>query len=444
VRRFFGAKRGRSVTTLVVVAAGLSLVVAACGGSGNKESNAGSVVENPKCGNGNGQEPTGSPIKIGAIATKQPGTDFTDGVLAAKAYFDCVNDNGGVNGHPIQYIYETEQTDPAQNAALARKLVETEGVVGMAGGFSLIECDVNHSYYESKGIGVLNAGIAPSCWSTPNSAPVNMGPRYSSDGAVQAVIRQDVDKIAFAQSNVPGTGYIAAGPQIVAKAAGIPIELNAENVPIQDANSVAVKLTQQAGSNGGVVLNFTPPEALKILQAAQQQGLADAVKAWGCSTPCNTNFVAEALGTEWDDKLLVNAELNVTDFDGPDSELYRSVMAKYGQDVTGGLGSFSQMGYLMGEFMTNALETVKGDYTLESVNQAVFNLKNQQTDILCRPWYFGKAPLHIPNNVDWTSTPSQGKMVIKEDCFEISEDEPDIAKVRQIEEADPSLTGGGE
>ena len=442
MKRYFGSKRGRSVTTLVVVAAGLSLFVAACGGSGNKESNAGSVVDNPKCGNGNGEKPAGSPIKIGGIATKQPGTDFTDGVLAAKAYFDCVNANGGVNGHPIQYIYETEQTDPAQDAALARKLVETDGVLGMTGGFSLIECDVNHSYYESKGIAVMNAGIAPSCWSTPNSSPVNMGPRYSSDGATQAVIRQDVDKIAFAQSNVPGTGYIAAGPQIVAKAAGIPIELNAENVPIQDANSVAVKLTQQAGSNGGVILNFTPPEALKILQAAQQQGLADSVKAWGCSTPCNTDFVAQALGSEWDDKLLVNAELNVTDFDGPDSELYRSVMAKYGQDVAGGLGSFSQMGYLMGEFMTNALETVQGDYTVQSVNEAVFNLKDQKTDILCRPWYYGKAPLHIPNNVDWTSTPKQGKMVIKEDCFDISGDEPDIAKVRQIEQADPSLTGG--
>ena len=36
MKRYFGSKRGRSVTTLVVVAAGLSLVVAACGGSGNK------------------------------------------------------------------------------------------------------------------------------------------------------------------------------------------------------------------------------------------------------------------------------------------------------------------------------------------------------------------------------------------------------------------------
>jgi branched-chain amino acid transport system substrate-binding protein len=426
---------------VLVVAAGLSILVAACGGEGEKSSNTGSVVDDPKCGNGDGSEPTGTPIKIGAIATKQPGTDFTDGTAAASAYFDCVNDNGGVNGHPIEYIAETEQTDPAQNAALARKLIETEKVLGMTGGFSLIECDVNHAYYEEKGVAVMNAGIAPSCWSTPNSAPVNMGPRYSSDGATQALIGLGVDKIVFDQSNVPGTEYIAAGPKIVADAAGIPITQLTDNVPIQDANSVAVKLTQQAGENGGVVLNFTPPEALKILQAAQQQGLADSVKAWGCSTPCNTDFLAEALGPEWNGKLHVNAELNVTDHDGPDSELYRSVMAKYGQDVVGGLGSFSQMGYLMGRFMTEALESVEGDYTLESVNEAVFNLKNVETDILCRPWYYGKAPLHIPNNVDWTTTPEDGKMVIEEDCFEISGDEPDIAKVREIEAADPSLVG---
>ena len=116
---------------------------------------------------------------------------------------------------------------------------------------------------------------------------------------------------------MPGTGYIAAGPTAVAKSLNVPITQFKDNVPIQDANSIALKLVQAAGADGGVVLNFTPPEALKILQAAQQQGLQDRVKAWGCSTPCNTDFVAKALGSQWDGKLLVNAELNVTDADGP-------------------------------------------------------------------------------------------------------------------------------
>jgi branched-chain amino acid transport system substrate-binding protein len=126
------------------------------------------------------------------------------------------------------------------------------------------------------------------------------------------VLRQGAKKIVFDQSNVPGTGYIAAGPALIAKDAGVPIVQLKENVPIQDANSVALKEVQAAGSDGAVVLNFTPPEALKILQAAQKLGLESRVKAWACSTPCNTDFLADALGAQWNDKLGVNAELNLT------------------------------------------------------------------------------------------------------------------------------------
>ena len=47
-----------------------------------------------------------------------------------------------------------------------------------------------------------------------------------------------------------------------------------------------------------MVLNFTPPEALLILQAAQKLNLEDRVKYWACSTPCNTDFLATSLGPE--------------------------------------------------------------------------------------------------------------------------------------------------
>jgi branched-chain amino acid transport system substrate-binding protein len=271
-----------------------------------------------------------------------------------------------------------------------------------------------------------------------------MGPRYSSDGALQGVVRAGAKKIAFDQSNVPGTGYIAAGPATVAKSLNVPITQFKDNVPIQDANSIALKLVQAAGTDGGVVLNFTPPEALKILQAAQQQGLQDRVKAWACSTPCNTDFVAKALGQQWDGKLLVNAELNVTDADGPQSRLYRAVFEKYGSKVTGGLGSFSQMGFVMAQQLVMALQSVKGeDYTLKNVNQAIKNIKGFKTDMLCKPWYYGEAPLHLPNNVDYTTTPHNGKMVIKDGCIPISEADPAIAQVRKIEKAQPDLTKPG-
>jgi branched-chain amino acid transport system substrate-binding protein len=456
VRKHLGSRRTRSVLGLLLLAVGLSIVVTACGSS-NKSSTSASTgggggastqktanaSDVTKCGTKPGVKATGTPIKLGAIVTKQPGTDFTDGAQMANAYFNCVNDNGGINGHPIKYKWYEEQTNPAQIAGFAHKLIQTDKVVGIVGGFSIIECAVDHKYWESLGIMEIDAGIAPECYGTPNSAAPNMGPRYSSDGAVQGVVRAGAKKIAFDQSNVPGTGYIAAGPTAVAKNLNVPIQEFKDNVPIQDANSIALKLVQAAGSDGGVVLNFTPPEALKILQAAQQQGLQDRVKAWGCSTPCNTDFVAKALGQQWDGKLLVNAELNVTDAPGPQSTLYRAVFDKYGSKVSGGLGSFSQMGFSMGQFVVQALENVKGStYDIKTVNSAIAALKGVKTDILCRPWYYGKAPLHIPNNVDWTTTPKSGHMVIKDGCIPISDADPTIAQVRQIESKDPSLTQG--
>lgn len=456
MRTFFGWDRWRPALALLVLVAGLSLLVAACGSSNNDKttSSAGgggssttakaAATDVTKCGTKPGTKATGSPIKVGAIVTKQPGTDFTDGATMAQAYFTCVNENGGINGHPISYKVYEEQTNPAQIAGFAHKLIQTDKAVAIVGGFSLIECAVDHKYWESLGIYELDAGIAPECWGTSNSAAPNMGPRYSSDGALQAVVRAGAKKIAFDQSNVPGTGYIAQGPAAVGKSLNVPVTQFKDNVPIQDANSIALKLVQAAGTDGGVVLNFTPPEALKILQAAQQQGLQDRVKAWGCSTPCNTDFVAKALGQQWDGKLLVNAELNVTDADGPQSQLYRAVFEKYGQKVSGGLGSFSQMGFTMAQQLVMALGAVKGDsYTIKTVNQAIKNIKGFKTDMLCRPWYYGEAPLHLPNNVDWTTTPKNGKMVIKEDCFEISAADPAIAQVRKIEKEQPDLTKPG-
>jgi branched-chain amino acid transport system substrate-binding protein len=455
VRKHLGSRSTRSVLTLLVLAVGLSILVSACGSSNKSSSStssaggggstqAASASDVTKCGTKPGTKATGTPIKLGAIVTKQPGTDFTDGATMADAYFQCVNDNGGINGHPIKYKFYTEQTDPAQIAGLAKKLIQSDKVVGVVGGFSIIECAVDHKYWESLGIYELDAGIAPECYGTPNSAAPNMGPRYSSDGAVQGVVRAGAKKIAFDQSNVPGTGYIAAGPTAVAKSLNVPIEQFKDNVPIQDANSIALKLVQAAGSNGGVVLNFTPPEALKILQAAQQQNLQDRVKAWACSTPCNTDFVAKALGQQWDGKLLVNAELNVTDNNGPQSNLYRAVFQKYGSAVSGGLGSFSQMGFVMAQQAVMALESIKGGtYDIKTVNQAIKNLKGFKTDMLCKPWYYGQAPLHIPNNTDYTTTPHNGKMVIKDGCIPINAADPGIAQVRSIEQKDPSLSQPG-
>ena len=94
---------------------------------------------------GTGQKATGDPIKIGSINTNVPGIDFTWISSMTKAYFDCVNDNGGINGRPIQYIDEDEHIDPAEIAGLADEARREDEVLGLVGNTSIIDCSVNGS-----------------------------------------------------------------------------------------------------------------------------------------------------------------------------------------------------------------------------------------------------------------------------------------------------------
>jgi branched-chain amino acid transport system substrate-binding protein len=439
VRMLHDGQRVRRSLVLVTVI-GLT-VLAGCGSSssssssspsGGSTSTGGTTVSTSACGPKPGVKATGTPINLGSINTKQPGTDFTDIPNMEQAYFACVNANGGVNGHPIQLFAETDQTQPPQIAAAAKKLIQNDHVLGIVGVTDLLECTIDQAYWKQLGVYEINSGIAPECWSTPNSAAVNMGPRYSSDGAVQYALAHHVSKVVFDQSNVPGTGYIAAGPAALAAASHTPITQLTENVPITDASSVALKEVNDAGPNGAVVLNFTPPEALVILQAAQKLGVEGRVKLWGCSTPCNTDFLAKALGPKWNNKLFVNAEFtNPDDHNTPEFQQYVAILKQYGSAVSGGIGSFSQFGWVEAKFAVQALATIKGAYTLKSVNQAFVNIKNYKTDMLCQPWTFGKLALHIPNNADYTTTPDNGKMKTAQGCFNISSADPQIAQYRK-------------
>jgi branched-chain amino acid transport system substrate-binding protein len=383
------------------------------------------------CGLGTGKKATGTPIKVGGLVTFEPGTDFQDIAKAAAAYFTCVNDNGGIRGRPIQYKYYTTPINPVTVAAQARKLV-ADKVWAVVGNTEILDCTVNHKYYRAQGYYVIGSGIAPECYNgAPTMAQVNMGPAYSATGAAQALVRAGAKKLVCDTSNQGDpTGYVNLGCMAVATNAGLEAVDSHHDVPITDAASVALELVQRAGQDGGIVLTYIPPEALKILQAAQQQGLIDRVK-WGCATPCNTDFVAAELGSAWNGKLHVNAELALLDSKGPDMTLYRAVMGRYASSTA--IGSFSQMGFIEAMIATSAMLNAATPLSKQTINRAIRDVKNYKTDILCKPWYFGVAPYHNPNNTDRTVWPQNGKMVQKEGCFNIYAYTPQLQNIRKWE-----------
>jgi branched-chain amino acid transport system substrate-binding protein len=379
------------------------------------------------CGLGNGKKATGTPIKLGGIDMLIPGVDFTTIGKVAKAYFDCVNDNGGINGQPIKYILYNEQLNPAQEAALARKLIESDKVVGVVGNTSFAECGTNWKYYKNKGFVVIGAGVQAECFGTPSIVEVNMGPRYSNIGAAQALVRAGIKKLAIASPDTI-SAYADGGPALVAKAAGIPYKIYPTHLPVTDAATQLLQMYQFVGDGGGILLDFTPDTAPAFMKAAIAAGIVGKVK-WGSSTPIANTFMAGQF-PEFDGHLWINSEFGLLDASqGPDTRLMLEVLKKYAPSIAP--QAFGQMGFMVGKFATIALLRVKGAVTAKKFNLAVRGLKNIKTDMICKPWYVGNAlPYHIPNNTDITVDYKNGKVVLKEKCFAIAPVDKEVAQTR--------------
>ncbi|MEP7045745.1 MAG: ABC transporter substrate-binding protein [Ilumatobacteraceae bacterium] len=389
----------------------------------------------PDCGLGNGQKATGTPIKLGNVTTSVPGIDFSTGPAMMKAYFDCVNDNGGINGRPVQMLLENDNLKPEDAGAAARKLIETDKVVAMVGGFSVIDCPVNSDYYKQQGFYVIVAGVPAECFSSPNIAAANMGPGYSALGAAQIVVEKGAKGTIVGMTNKTATSdYNNSLVKAYAEANGLKYVDIQIPPPIEDADGAVQDAVAKAGVGGAIVLNYTPPEGLKILKAAEKLGLIDKV-IWGSSTPLNDNSVAAALGAKWAGKINVNAELSLLDDPRPEMELYRTVSAKYNPDAP--LGSFQQMGFMIGRIIVKTLMDMPATDVDDpvKVNAAIKGIKNFDTHIVCKPWYFGALPAgNVPNNYDNNVVPGDnGTMVLDKGCFKIAEVEPILTAVRAAE-----------
>ena len=380
-----------------------------------------------KCGAGTGKKATGTPIKMGGIDMLIPGVDFTTIGKVVAAYYACVNDNGGINGHPIKYTLYTEQLNPAQEAALARKLVESDKVVGVVGNTSFAECGTNWKYYQSKGYIVIGAGVQAECFSTPSYVESNMGPRYSDLGAAQALIRAGVKKIAIASPDTI-SAYADGGVVKLGAAKGVDVKVFPTHLPVTDASSQLLQMYQFAGDGNGIILDFTPDTAPAFMKAAEAQGIVNKIK-WGSSTPIANTFMAGQFSPAFDGHLWINQEFsNIDPSVGPDTALMFQILKKYAPTIAP--QAFGQMGFMDGMFSTRALMSVTGPITAKSYNAAVKKLKNVKTDMLCKPWYAWTLPYHIPNNTDITVDYKNGQVVVKEGCINIAPVDASIAQTR--------------
>ena len=381
-----------------------------------------------KCGLGNGKKASGEPIQIGAIVGKTGPEDFSSSARSAQAYFNCVNNNGGINGRPIQYTVQDDTWNPEVAAQAANKLVKDTKVVAMVGSSSFVECGSNNSLYEKEGVAVVaGTGVPRACFFGKNYISFNQGPRQSTVGAAQYITETfKLKSLACVAPGIPGFGdWVCGGVESYGKANNIPVKTIIFDPGQLDGNAIALQIA--ASKAEGVVLGMARGMMLPILTAAEQQDLGKSVK-WGLPTSAYHADMPKAVGKYWHDKLYVHMELEPMDSTGADNTNWKAVMEKYG-DKKDPRDTFSQAGYLSAKVATEALLGIKGNVDRKSAYQAIVATKNWKSDMMCAPWYFGNGERHQPNHKGRAAQLQKGGFKTLTECYQSKDGElADILK----------------
>lgn len=125
---------------------------------------------------GNVMPYTGSLEALGAIGR------------AEAAYFEMINQRGGINGRKIRFVSHDDNSDPSVALDLTRGLVERDGVVLMFGSFGTPGNLAVQRYLNENQIPQLFVASGDEQWSNPKAFPWTMGwqPSYRAEGRVYA------------------------------------------------------------------------------------------------------------------------------------------------------------------------------------------------------------------------------------------------------------------
>jgi len=128
-------------------------------------------------------------IKIGNTAPYSgPASAYGTIARAEAAYFQMLNDQGGINGRKIDFLTLDDAYSPAKTVEQTRKLVEQDEVLAM---FSAVGTAPNISvqkYLNAKRIPQLFVSTGATRWNDPEHFPWTLGfnPTYEQEGRLYA------------------------------------------------------------------------------------------------------------------------------------------------------------------------------------------------------------------------------------------------------------------
>jgi branched-chain amino acid transport system substrate-binding protein len=332
---------------------------------------------------------TATEIKIGNTNPYSgPASAYGTIGKAIAAYFKKVNDEGGVNGHKINFVTYDDAYQPPKAVEMVRKLVEQDQVAAL---FQTLGTPTNtaiHKYVNSQKIPHLFVATGATKWNDPKNFPYTMGwqPNYQTEGRVYAayILKNFPDaKIGILYQNDDyGKDYRKGLHDGLGEAAKKMIVLE-QTYEVTDP-TIDSQIVNLKNSGANVFFNVTIPKfAVQAIKKAHDIGWKPNHFLNNVSSSLAT--VLKPAGLEASKGLITALYMKeITDPQWRNDKGYMDWVAwmkKYYPD--GALDDQSNaFGYTAAQAMTQVLKQCGSDFSRENIMKQAQNLKNVEFPLL--------------------------------------------------------------
>src|SRR3981189_601386 len=206
-------------------------------------------------------------IKLGqTVPHSGPGSLY--GVLGrvGEAYFQMLNDKGGINGRKVKFFTMDDAYSAPKCVEATRRLVEQEEVLALFGSFGTAPQTAVHKYLNSKGVPQLLLNTGASKWNDPKNNKWTMAglPLYPTEARILAKYVLSVKpnaKVAILHQNADlGRDFLGPFKQVVADAGGNAKVVAEATYDLTDP-TIDSQLINLAKSGADVFYNITTGKA---------------------------------------------------------------------------------------------------------------------------------------------------------------------------------------
>jgi len=267
------------------------------------------------------EEALGEPYKVGLTAdiTGPQAAYFGAQAEAFRIYMAKLNDEGGINGHPVQLIIEDNRSDPSRAAAQAKKLLDTDKVL------LLVNITASHTHApviaEAKKAGAPVLLASTSCIKEAYAPPVNPlvfcdfnSPFHDMENVVRYIRSAGKDPIRIGLLAAETPLSRAAADYVEARAKELGMQVVAKEVYPMATTDFTPYASKMIDAGVEWMVNYIiPPHALAMFEALVKLGwkgkMVHNVSERDLNRLRNENFYAYTYGPPFAEGLPVHQEI---------------------------------------------------------------------------------------------------------------------------------------